>query len=188
MDNISPESTSELTAEHLIGRVGLGDLSAVGPLYERLSPLVFGLAMRTLRDRSLAEDVVQETFVSAWRNAASFDSSRGSAKVWVLAIARHCAIDTIRRRRPTFPLPDNYDASGLGRSAWVGHDTTAVNVADITNGLAALPTEQRSAVDMSFLQGRTHPEIAARTGLPLGTVKSRVRLGLLRLRESCAVI
>jgi RNA polymerase sigma-70 factor (ECF subfamily) len=187
LDSVYTADTSELTEERLLRRVSDGDLSAVGPLYDRLSPLVFGLAMRTLRDPALAEDVVQDTFVSAWRNAATFDSSRGSAKGWILAIARHRAIDTIRRRRPTVQLPENDDSGSSPSSDWFDHDAPIVNAADIRHGLETLPAEQRSAIEMSFLQGLTHPEIAQRTGLPLGTVKSRVRLGLLRMRESCAV-
>jgi RNA polymerase sigma-70 factor, ECF subfamily len=186
LDILSTADIGGFTDEGLLSRVSEGDLTAVGPLYDRLSPLVFGLAMRTLRDRALAEDVVQDTFVSAWRNAAGFDITRGSARGWVLAIARHRAIDTIRRRRATISLPDN-DGGLTRRSEWFDHEAPIVNAADIANGLQALPVEQRSAIEMSFVEGLTHPEIAARTGLPLGTVKSRVRLGLLRLRESCAV-
>jgi RNA polymerase sigma-70 factor (ECF subfamily) len=187
LDISTTTNIDELTDEALLGRVSEGDLTAVAPLYDRLSPLVFGLAMRTLRDRALAEDVVQDTFVSAWRNASGFEAGRGTARGWILAIARHRAIDTIRRRRPTVCLPDNDDTGTTRRSGWLDAEAPIVNAADIANGLRQLPLEQRSAIAMSFVEGLTHPEIAARTGLPLGTVKSRVRLGLLRLRESCAV-
>jgi RNA polymerase sigma-70 factor, ECF subfamily len=182
-----PNTTEARVCELALAALARGDLDAVGTLYDHLSSSVFGLALRTTRDRALAEDVVQETFVAAWRNAAQFDAERGSARSWILTIARNRAIDVLRRRKAASSLGDHEDnlpSDGAGGD-WANENrrTDAVMLAD---GLATLPGPQRTAVELAFMQGLSHPQIAATLGVPLGTVKSRVRLGLLRLRDYCA--
>ena len=172
----------------LVELIAAGDMDAVGPLYDALSPQVYGLAFRALRDAALAEDAVQDTFVAIWRNAARFDRSRGSARAWLLTIARNRAIDAVRRRRPVTPLPETETAQGNARATWWVDDERFANQAMLADGLAKLPTAQRTAVQLSFVQGMTHQQIALHTGAPIGTVKSRVRVGLSRLRDHCSVM
>ena len=180
------ENTDEPYAG-LVERIATGDMEAVGPLYDLMAPQVYGLAFRALRDAALAEDAVQETFVAVWRNAARFDRSRGSAKAWLLTIARNRAIDAARRRRPVSTLPESETAQRHAPATWWIDDDRFANHSMLADALAKLPTAQRTAVQLSFVQGMTHQQIADQTGAPLGTVKSRVRIGLSRMRDHCSV-
>ena len=174
------------TDEQLMARVAALDPAAVEALYERYSSMAFGLASRITGDPSLAEDVVQDAFLGVWRSASRYADSRASARTWVLSIVHHRAIDAIRRRRPTSGLPDT-DAP-IPRSLVVDDAWPLVagrlDRAAIVAALATLPDVQREAIELAYFGGLTQPEIAERTGAPLGTVKSRVRLGLLALREA----
>ncbi|HUR17284.1 MAG TPA: sigma-70 family RNA polymerase sigma factor [Candidatus Limnocylindrales bacterium] len=171
----------------LVELIATGDMDAVGPLYDSIAPQVYGLALRALRDPSLAEDAVQDTFVAIWRNAGRFDRTRGSAKAWLLTIARNRAIDAVRRRRPVTSLPETETAQGNASATWWMDDDRFANRSMLADGLAKLPPAQRTAIQLSFVQGMTHQQIALHTGAPLGTVKSRVRIGLSRLRDHCSV-
>ena len=182
-----PDSSDEPYAR-LVELIATGDMDAVGPLYDAISPQVYGLAYRALRDPSLAEDAVQETFLAIWRSAHRFDRNRGSAKAWLLTIARNRAIDAVRRRRPVTALPETETAQGSPRATWWADDDRFANRSMLVDGLAKLPFEQRTAIQLSFVQGMTHQQIALHTGAPLGTVKSRVRIGLNRLRDHCSVM
>ena len=174
------------TDERLLARVANLEPAAIEALYERYSSMAFGLASRITGDPALAEDVVQDAFLGVWRSASRYTESRASARTWVLSIVHHRAIDALRRRRPTTELPAT-DAppprSLVIDDTWpevAGRlDREAVNVA-----LASLSDVQREAIELAYFGGLTQSEIASRTGAPLGTVKSRLRLGLLALRES----
>jgi len=163
-----------------------GDHEAIEVLYERYKSMAYGLALRITGDASLADDVVQEAFVGAWRNAGRYATERGSVKTWLLAIVHHRAIDSIRRRRATIELPEHEEAPPPSLTlpdVWsevAGRlDREAILVA-----LATLSTVQRDALELGYFSGLTQQEIAARTNAPLGTVKSRIRLGLLQMRQA----
>ena len=167
-------------------RLVSGDLGALDRLYEQYGAMAFSIAYRITRDRSAAEDVVQEAFLGAWRNAARYVDGRGTVRTWLLSIVHHRAIDAIRRRRPTVELPDAEstlpDTLTLP-DTWTevanGLDRDAVQAA-----LTQISDVQREAIELAYFGGLTQTEIAERTGVPLGTVKGRLRLGLQGLRAA----
>lgn len=166
-------------------RIAGGDHAAIEILYERYKTMTFALAMRITGDAALAEDVVQDAFLGAWRNAARYAEVRGSVKTWLLAIVHHRAIDAVRRRRPTSELPDaDVPPPEALRLPDVWADVAATLDADTVKGaLATLSDVQREAIELAYFGGLTQQEIAERTATPLGTVKSRMRLGLLAMRR-----
>jgi RNA polymerase sigma-70 factor (ECF subfamily) len=184
-------STSESAAADraAIERMARGDHDALGEIYDRHSRLVYSLALRIVRDQSDAEDVVQEVFSQAWRLAARYDAARGTVLGWLLTLSRSRAIDRVRSRkaRPE-PTSDELLLETLPATlvpadeqlAWAGQ---ATRIRTALEGLSAL---QRQAIELAFFEGLTHAEIAERLELPLGTVKTRIRQGLLTLRERLA--
>jgi len=166
-------------------RIARGELGALDDLYERYKTMAYSIAYRITNDAALAEDVVQDAFLGAWRNAARYVAGRGSVKTWLLSIVHHRAIDAVRRRRATVDLPETTDAppSAL-RLPDVWADVSAsLDAAEVRAALAALTDVQREAIELAYFGGLTQVEIADRTGTPLGTVKSRMRLGLLAMRR-----
>ncbi len=180
----------EITDEQLIARTVRGDVAAFELIYDRYAPTVMGLALRVVADRALAEEVVQETFWRVWRNAASFQGQRGAFAGWLLGITRNLAIDVCRRRsvRPQVLL-DDADESPIERvpdqsadvaeSAW-----TAIKYQQVYAALSDLPPEQRRVIELAYFGGLTRQEIAAKTGEPLGTIHTRARLALKKLRAA----
>lgn len=177
-------SSSDDADRAVLASVADGQLDALQDLYDKYRTMAYSIALRITNDAALAEDVVQEAFLGAWRNAGRYAEGRGSVKTWLLAIVHHRAIDALRRRRPTVELPDREDvppdtltlpdiwsevAGNLDREA-------------IGRALAALSAVQREAIELAYFGGFTQQEIAIRTDTPLGTVKSRIRLGLLAMR------
>ena len=163
-----------------------GDHGAIAVLYERYKTMAYGLALRITGDASLADDVVQEAFVGAWRNAGRYAPDRGSVKTWLLAIVHHRAIDSIRRRRPTTELPEHEEAPPPSLTlpdVW-SEVAGRLDRDDIMAALAGLSVVQREALELGYFSGLTQQEIAVRTNTPLGTVKSRMRLGLLQMRRA----
>ena len=168
----------------VLTRISSGDLHALDELYDRYKTMSYSIAYRITSDPTLAEDVVQDAFLGAWRNAARYVEGRGSVKTWLLSIVHHRAIDAVRRRRPTSELPE---AEAPPPSALTLPDIwkeVAGNLdrEAIAAALATLSDVQREAIELAYFGGLTQIEIADRTGAPLGTVKSRVRLGLLAMR------
>jgi RNA polymerase sigma-70 factor (ECF subfamily) len=166
-------------------RIASGELDALDELYERYKTMAYSIALRITNDASLAEDVVQDAFLGAWRNATRYIEGRGSVKTWLLSIVHHRAIDAVRRRRPTTDLPGRDEAPPPGLrlpDVWsevvANLDAEAVHAA-----MAALTDVQREAIELAYFGGLTQVEIAEQTGTPLGTVKSRMRLGLLAMRR-----
>ena len=174
------------TDEQLMARIAALDASAIEALYDRYGSMAFGLAIRITGEPALAEDVVQDAFLGVWRSADHYIDSRASAKTWVLSIVHHRAIDAVRRRRPTVELPDP-DAPPpralVVDDAWQEVLVRLDRVA-IATAMATLSDVQRQAIELAYFGGLTQAEIAERTSTPLGTVKSRVRLGLLSLRDA----
>ena len=173
------------TDVEILAGVTAGQLGAFEVLYDRYRLIAYSIALRITADPTAAEDVVQDAFISAWRNAARYVEARGSVKTWLLAIVHHRAVDAIRRRRPTTELPEQEAAP---TAAFTLPDVWPEVVArlDASTARAALATlsdGQRTALEMAYFGGLTQREIADRTGTPLGTVKSRMRLGLLALRR-----
>jgi RNA polymerase sigma factor (sigma-70 family) len=163
-----------------------GQLDALQELYDRYRTMAYSIALRITTDPSLAEDVVQDAFLGVWRNASRYVDGRGSVKTWLLSIVHHRAVDAVRRRRPTTGLPEREDTPppaltlpDIWTEVAAGLDRQEIAVA-----MASLSEVQREAIELAYWGGLTQQEIAARTGTPLGTVKSRVRLGLLALRRA----
>jgi RNA polymerase sigma-70 factor (ECF subfamily) len=166
-------------------RLADGELDALGDLYDRYKTMSYSIAYRITNDATLAEDVVQEAFLGAWRNAAHYVEGRGSVKTWLLAIVHHRAIDAVRRRRPTTELPDvELPPPDALRLPDVWAEVAAGLDADtVQDALATLSGVQREAIELAYFNGLTQQEIAEQTATPLGTVKSRMRLGLLAMRR-----
>ena len=169
----------------VLGRVATGQLEALEELYDRYRTMAFSIALRITTDASLAEDVVQDAFLGAWRNAGRYAETRASVRTWLLAIVHHRAIDAVRRRRPTSELPEFDEAPPRQLTVpdvW-GEVSGRLDGIAVRQALATLSDVQREALELAYFGGLTQQEIAARTGTPLGTVKSRMRLGLLALRR-----
>jgi RNA polymerase sigma-70 factor (ECF subfamily) len=173
--------------EDLVRRLAAGDRDAFGRFYDRYAPLVYPLVLRIVRDRADAADVLQEIFWEAWQNAATYDPARGTPEAWMITRARTRAIDrvrAVRRRSETFvpPLDD-----GLAAAAPEAGDDAASRAMDrgiVGAALAQLPAAQREAIELAYYAGLTQTEIAEQLRQPLGTVKTRIRLGLERLRDA----
>jgi RNA polymerase sigma-70 factor (ECF subfamily) len=172
-------------AVHLIRQVANQDRDAFSQLYDRFSSLVFSLAMRMLRARSDAEDLLQEVFVQVWRQARNYSTERGSPEAWIVNIARSRAIDkirSIRRMEKSFVLTDDparaESSDNVESSAAESEARMAMNSA-----LANLPDTQRKVLELAYFDGLTQTEIANRLAEPLGTVKTRMRSGIQRLRD-----
>jgi len=169
----------------VLGRVADGELRALDELYERYKTMAYSIAYRITNDATLAEDVVQDAFLGAWRNAARYIEGRGSVKTWLLSIVHHRAIDAVRRRRPTTELPEREAVPPPElRLPDVWAEVAAkMDAETVREALGALSDVQREAIELAYFGGLTQLEIADRTGTPLGTVKSRMRLGLLAMRK-----
>jgi RNA polymerase sigma-70 factor, ECF subfamily len=178
-----PDLKAGATDVSLVGAMQSGDENAIALLYDRYSSIVYAVALRVLGDTGAAEDVLQEVFMQLWRNPGVFDSSRGSLGAWLGVIARNRAIDNVRKRRPETNVadvvvsvePDMAGEAERGRA-----------MQKVRGVLAAMPAAQRSALEMAYFEGLTHTEIAAKTGEPLGTIKTRIRAGLQALRKAFA--
>jgi RNA polymerase sigma-70 factor (ECF subfamily) len=173
----------------LLRRSAAGDESAFGELYDAVAPRVFGLVRRVVRDPAQAEEVTQEAFLEVWRTSSRFDPARGSALSWVLTIAHRRAVDRVRSAEAARGRDDRYSML----TAEVPHDSTAegatlrLDAERVRRALARLTDSQREAVELAYLSGYTHTEVAALLDLPLGTAKTRIRDGLIRLRDTLGV-
>ena len=182
-----PEGTERLAA--LIGRCARSDEAAFSTLYDLTAPRVYGLVRRVVRDPSHAEEVTQETYLELWRQAARFDASRASALSWMFTIAHRRAVDRVRSASAATRRDIAY---GYGHRE-VEHDTTSEKVVDrleatrVRAALDELTATQREAVDLAYFGGYTHAEVAALLDIPLGTAKTRIRDGLIRLRDALGV-
>ena len=173
-----------LSDEALVALVARADEDALAELYDRVSRIAYGLALRVLRDERHAEDAVQEAFLQVWRSAATFRAERAKASTWILTLVHRRAVDLVRReeRRQADPLTDD---SALGEApedteeaAWLRFERERVQAA-----LKQLPDVQREALELAYYGGFSQSELADRLGVPLGTIKSRMFAGLARLRE-----
>ena len=182
-----PGRLEEPTDETLLAGLAAGRLDALDTLYDRYRSMAFGIARRITADDALAEDVVQEAFLGAWRGAERYVAGRGSVRTWLLSIVHHRAIDAVRRRRPASELPAEQEGQRTPEAlvlpdVW-GEVAGRLDRDAIATALAALPDAQREALELAYWSGLTQVEIAERTGVPLGTVKGRVRLALVSMRR-----
>lgn len=183
--------TDDLSDEALISAIASGAVWAMEPLYQRYSRILYSLAYRMVADHQIAEDLIQEAFLSVWRRATSYSPQSGAVRSWLVSIVHHRTIDYLRavRRRSTMKettweeveqdermaFPDVWD------EAW-----RSVQSAQVRSALMNIPTEQRMVIELAYFQGWTHSEISAGCQIPLGTVKARMRLGLLHLKRELA--
>jgi RNA polymerase sigma-70 factor, ECF subfamily len=172
------------TDAELVAAIARRDDASLAVLYDRYHLLAFSVALRVVNDRGRAEDVVQDAFLAVWRRAGSYADGRGSGKTWLASIVRNRAIDVIRARRES----DADDEATLlslhdPRPSVLEQVTAGLDRALVRGAVQELPLEQRRAIAMAYFEGRSHAEISDLTGLPLGTVKSRIRLAMHRLRS-----
>ena len=167
----------------LIRAIAEQDEASLAELYDRYRSLCYALALRVVRDQGRAEDVVQDAFLSVWRKAGSFTPGRGSVRTWLTSVVRNRAIDIVRaRRESTADDEPTLLAIRDPRPPVEEQVAHALDAELLRTVLAELPHEQRHAIGLAFFAGRSHVEIAEATDTPLGTVKSRIRLGMQRLR------
>lgn len=170
----------------LMERMRSGDEGALSAVYDRYSAMLFGTLLRILKDAQAAEEVLQDVFLQLWRSAGRFDAGRGSLPAWLLVIARNRAISRLRGRGSREDLEEkDGDYAGTFVSAHNIEDEASRSELreSLTAALATLPAEQRQAVELAYFEGMTQTEIAARTGSPLGTVKTRVRTAMQSLKR-----
>jgi len=175
-------ASRELSDASLIARCAAGDDGALASLYDRYGRAAYGLALRIVRDPSLAEDAVQEGFLAAWRGAARFDAARAKASTWLLSLVHHKAVDLVRREearpaQPTAEVPEGEAGDDVPRTVLHGFERRRIDAA-----LDRLSTPQREVLVLAYFDGLTQTELADRLGEPLGTIKSRTHTALARLR------
>jgi len=181
-----------VTDAELLARAALGDERAVGTVYDRFGQMMYAVAYRIVRQPGDAEEVVAEAFAQAWRDAGRFEAGRGSVAAWLTVMSRSRALDFVRararRERITGTAQRSDPERTLGMSAPAVGPDAAVEAKErerrVAEALADLSPPQRTAIELAFFEGLSHSEIAERLNEPLGTVKTRVRLGMLKLRES----
>ena len=185
----SPEGAARIDLERLLRRSAAGDEDAFALLYDAVSSRLYGLVRRVVRDPAQSEEVAQEVFLDIWRHSARFDPSRGSALSWMLTIAHRKAVDRVRSAEAARHRDTNYGTSNQD----VTHDSTSEAVVErldaerVHRALATLTEAQRQALELAYLSGYTHTEVATMLDLPLGTAKTRIRDGLIRLRDTLGV-
>jgi len=179
-------SFAHLSDEAVVALVARSDEEALAELYDRFGRVAYGLALRIVRDEKLAEDAVQEGFLTVWRNADRFMPERGKASTWLLTLVHRRAVDLVRRedRRRTDPLPETTELTSgdsAADDAWLRFERERVQAA-----MRQLPDQQREALELAYYGGFSQSELAERLGQPVGTIKSRMFTGLARLRELLA--
>jgi RNA polymerase sigma-70 factor (ECF subfamily) len=183
-------SASDSSDAHLLQRIAAHDTAALADLYDRHSRLLFGLILRIVRDRGEAEELLQEAFVRVWTRAETYDAQVGRPLPWMVRLARNCAIDRLRARRSRAaietPAAGERVAEAVPASDIQSPEAVVLDAERrqaLTDALAGLPAEQRQLIEAAFFGGYTHSELARRFGLPLGTVKTRIRTGMMAMRQ-----
>jgi RNA polymerase sigma-70 factor (ECF subfamily) len=180
--------TVEETQAQLLSRIATGDRDAVGEFYDQTAGALFSVALRILNDTQEAEEVIQDVFVQIWEKAATFDSAIGVPFHWVMSITRNRSIDRLRSRQRRARVMTTWEDAGeldlpvesaSGRAPLAEDEQGAIRSA-----VVHLPKDQRQAIEMAFFGGMTHPEIAEALNEPLGTIKARIRRGMMKLKDS----
>src|SRR5579859_5015667 len=182
----APVDAPEMSDERLIQAVASGQAWAIETLYQRYSNALYSLAYRMVADHQVAEDLLQEAFVAIWRNATSYAPHSGAGRTWLLSIVHHRAIDYLRsiRRRAALKSVTLDEVEMISTTSDVGEEVwQSIQGVQVREALMRLPVEQRLVIELAYFQGWTHMEIAAGCHIPLGTVKARMRLGLVRLKR-----
>jgi len=176
----------EIATEDLLVASGQGDEAAFATLYDRVSPQVLGVALRVLRDRSLAEEVTQEVLVEVWRKSDRFDPDRGSASGWITTLAHRRAVDRVRSEQAGRDRDDRVSRRDEPRAFDAVADEVQVRLDhwQVRQALSTLTERQREAVELAYFAGHTYRDVARVLDIPEGTAKSRLRDGLLRLRHA----
>lgn len=172
-----------------IEQIAAGDQTALAQFYDVTNRLAFGLVLRILGDRSTAEEVLLDVYTQVWRQAGNYSRERGTPLAWLMTIARTRALDRLRAGRQEAQRKESLEVVADARSfAADPEETTASNEHQrlVRRALASLPTEQRQIIELAYFSGLSHSEIAAHLGQPLGTVKTRTRLGMMKLKELLA--
>ena len=167
--------------ERLLEQVRSRDQRAMTDLFDRYGSMVYSVALRVLRDPGHAEDVMQDVFFNLWENPRSFVSTRGSLGGWLLVVARNRAIDALRRRKPSDPVDEAVLPANTNLASDAERNTIMAKVRTV---MKALPPDQQKSLQLAFFEGLSHSEIAAQTGDPLGTVKTRIRAALISVRKA----
>jgi RNA polymerase sigma-70 factor, ECF subfamily len=191
-DSLAPiasmDSTTEVLQGQLLGRIAQRDHAALSELYDATATPLFSVALRIVHDPSDAEEVLQDVFVQIWEKAPTFDRRLGSAFSWVLSITRHRAIDRLRSKQRKARLVEQLveagDAEIPSAALPDAGSLDAEQAALVRSAMTTLPKDQRQAIELAFFAGLSHPEIAKTLDQPLGTIKARIRRGLLKMRES----
>lgn len=184
-----PEAGSARDLAELLSRSGRGDEDAFAALYDTTSARAYGLAVRVVRDPAQAEEVAQEAFLEIWRTATRYDAAKGSAVSWILTIVHRKAVDRVRSAEASSRRDTTYHQDNITPE----HDTTAeaaeasMEARRVRHALQSLTETQREALQLAYFGGYTHTQVAAMLDLPLGTAKTRIRDGLIRLRDTMGV-
>jgi RNA polymerase sigma-70 factor, ECF subfamily len=187
----SPQDSTEFRArDHdwvaLIKKVAHGDQSALTTLYDSTNRMVFGLIVRIVSDRETAEEVLLDVFTQVWRQASAYDTNRGAPLAWLMTIARSRAIDRLRSGKYDQQNKDSLDTIGDVSATNASPEENTVNSERqqiVRSALDTLSPEQREVIELAYFSGLSHSEIALKLGQPLGTVKTRTRLGMMKLRD-----
>jgi RNA polymerase sigma-70 factor (ECF subfamily) len=190
LDRAAIPATREEQWRSYVRAAADGDSRALASLYDETCSLVYGIALRVLRNEADAEEVTSDVYLQAWRNAATFDAARGSVNAWLTMLARSRSIDRLRVRSrarkeealdtvASVPAPGETPES----ASWLGQQRGCVRAA-----LQCLSPEQREAIELAYFSGLTQSELAERLQQPLGTIKTRIRLGMIKLRERLQVL
>jgi len=177
------KQAADLDVEEALRRCADGDAGALRAIFEREAPRMIGVAQRIVRRRALAEEVVQDSFVQIWRRAASFDAERGAGRTWIYAIVRHRAISILRDERRLELDADGDPAATVSEESSEDIVTKLSDSSSLRRCLEHLEERARKLIVLTYVHGLSHTELAAREGVPLGTVKSWIRRGALALRE-----
>ncbi len=185
-----PPAGDPRSDEELLAAIQSRSDAALAELYDRYGRMAFSVAYRILGERGVAEDVVQEAFLAVWRRAAAYSPERGAARSWLMAIVHNLSVDRRRGRyrheQTDVQLDDVEFRLATDSEDVFGSVASTIEAEQIRAALLGLPIEQRQAIELAFFMGLSHQEIATQTGMPLGTVKGRMRLGLRKMRSALA--
>ena len=187
-----PSTETEIDSA-LLKKAGEGDIRSFELLYDRISGLLFSMAYRVLNDREAAEDVLQDVFIQIWDKASSYDAVRGKPLTWAVTMTRNKAIDRLRSSRRRYQLQNELEQEAVidlhssGQNS-PGELELSEKSMQVREAVKRIPVDQRRAIELAFFSGMTQAEIAVELGEPLGTIKARIRRGMMRLRESLGTV